>query len=77
VTTLGLIERGIELDLSNFNQVKVDAKANKLTVGGAVRFGDILIPMGKAHKELREYSRLADRVYQLLTPTKRSEQIGV
>ena len=59
-TTLGLVNCGIELDMLNFNKVVVDAKANKLTIGGGVRFGDILGPMAQAKKELREYSRLFD-----------------
>jgi hypothetical protein len=42
----------------NFNKVVVDAKANKLTVGGGVRFGDILGPMTQAKKEMGKYSRL-------------------
>ena len=53
-TTLGLVKCGIELDMSNFNKVVVDAKANKLTIGGGVRFGDILVPMTQAKKEMRE-----------------------
>lgn len=73
-TTLGLVKYGIELDMSNFNKVVVDAKANKLTIGGGVRFGDILGPMTQAKKEMREYSGLLDRRYQLLMPRKQLER---
>ena len=51
--TLGRLRNGIEIDLSNFNSVSVDAKANTLTIGGAVRVRDVLGPLGQAHKELR------------------------
>lgn len=73
-TTLGLVECGIELDMSNFNKVVVDAQANKLTIGGGVRFGDILGPMAQAKKEMREYSRQSNQHYQLLMPTKQLER---
>ena len=53
--TLGRLHSGIELDLSNFDHVSVDAKANTLTIGGAVRFRDVLDPLGQAHKELRGF----------------------
>jgi hypothetical protein len=69
-TTLGLVQSGIELDMLNFNKVVVDAKANKLTVGGGVRFGDILGPMTQAKREMREYSRIFAHGYQMLMPEK-------
>ena len=53
-SSLEWLRNGIELDLSNFNTVRVDAKSNTLTIGGAVRFRDILEPLGQAQKELRE-----------------------
>lgn len=54
--TLGRLHHGIELDLSNFKNVSVDADANTLTIGGAVRFRDVVEPLGQAHKELRKSS---------------------
>ncbi|KAI2643564.1 Glucooligosaccharide oxidase [Xylaria nigripes] len=40
-TTIDMVQNGINIDLSRFNSVKVDASAGTLTVGGGVRFGDI------------------------------------
>lgn len=51
--SLGKLANGIEIDLSNFNNVSVDVRANTLTIGGAVRIRDVLGPLGQAHKELR------------------------
>ena len=50
---LGKLENGLELDLSGFKTVKVDAAANTLTIGGAVTFGEILEPLYAAGKEMR------------------------
>ncbi|KAJ8063296.1 hypothetical protein OCU04_008526 [Sclerotinia nivalis] len=50
--TLGKLQSGILLDLSNFNNVSVDTNDNTLTIGGAVRFADILEPLDQAQKEL-------------------------
>lgn len=36
----------------------MDAEANTLTIGGAVRFKDILEPLGRAQKELRKFSNI-------------------
>jgi len=52
--TIKKIKHGIELDMANFNKVLVDANADKLTIGGGVRFGDIVGPMAQAKKEIRE-----------------------
>lgn len=46
---------GIELDLEHFNNVRVDADASTLTIGAAVRFRDVVGPLGEAQKELREF----------------------
>ncbi|GLA17566.1 hypothetical protein AnigIFM62618_004708 [Aspergillus niger] len=43
---------GIEIDISNFNTVSIDASNNTMTVGGAVRFEDIIPPLYEARKEL-------------------------
>lgn len=51
-TTLGRLTHGIEIDLSNFDSVDIDIKGNTLTIGGSVRFRDVLGPLGQAHKEL-------------------------
>jgi hypothetical protein len=66
-TTFGLVKGGIELDMLNFNKVVVDAKTNKLTIGGGVRFGDILGPMTQAKKEMGKFPKLSDRHYPDVT----------
>jgi FAD/FMN-containing dehydrogenase len=56
--TLEKLRNGFALDLSNFNHVSVDDKANTLKIGGAVRFRDVVGPLGRARKELRESPQL-------------------
>ncbi|PYH88739.1 FAD-binding domain-containing protein [Aspergillus ellipticus CBS 707.79] len=43
---------GIEIDLSNFDTISINATANTMTVGGSVRFEDIIPPLYDAGKEL-------------------------
>jgi FAD/FMN-containing dehydrogenase len=52
-TTLGELNQGLEIDLSLFNTVSVDAQKNRLTIGGSVRFSDIMDPVYAAGKEIR------------------------
>lgn len=47
-----MLRNGIELDLSNFYHVLVNAKANTLRIGGMVCFRDVFGPLGQARKEL-------------------------
>ncbi|OAK94599.1 FAD-dependent oxidase [Phaeosphaeriaceae sp. SRC1lsM3a] len=51
-TTLGRLRGGINIDLSNFKDVKVDPNKNTLTVGGAVRIGDVIAPLHETRKQL-------------------------
>jgi hypothetical protein len=60
--TLGRLQHGIELDLSNFKNVSIDTKANRLTIGGAVRFRDVIGPLGQANKELRRFSDSSTKI---------------
>ena len=52
--TLHNIQNGIEIDLSRFKNVSVDADANTLTIGGANTFGDAINPLYDAGKEIRK-----------------------
>ena len=52
-----MLHNGNELDLPNFDTVSVDFQSSTLTIGGAVRFRDVLGPLGQAHKEIRMFSR--------------------
>lgn len=53
-TTLDSVENGIEIDLSNFNQIDIDVSTNTVTLGGGLHFGEITGPLYDAGKELRK-----------------------
>lgn len=52
-TTLGRFHDGLEIDLSNFDSVDLDAGNNELTVGGATVFSDLYETLYNAGKLLR------------------------
>ena len=54
-TSLGGLQQGLDLDLSAFRNVSVDAKAKTLTVGGATLFADIYNPLYEAGLEVRTF----------------------
>ncbi|KAI1499777.1 hypothetical protein F5X99DRAFT_410694 [Biscogniauxia marginata] len=47
-TTLGNLQGGLSIDLSQLNEVNVDQSTGLLTVGGGVRFRDIVDPVYEA-----------------------------
>ncbi|KAK3311874.1 putative FAD-dependent oxidase [Apodospora peruviana] len=51
-TTLGRVKQGLEIDLSRFRAVSIDATANTLIVGGGVRFSDMIDAVYAAGKEI-------------------------
>ncbi|KFY42098.1 hypothetical protein V494_02602 [Pseudogymnoascus sp. VKM F-4513 (FW-928)] len=51
-TTLSKLQGGMEIDLSAFRNVSVNAGENTLTVGGGVRFLDVFDPVFEAGKEI-------------------------
>ncbi|KAF7170507.1 hypothetical protein CNMCM5623_002938 [Aspergillus felis] len=51
-TELAELQNGMEIDLSAFRNVSVDAEKNTLTVGGGVRFMDVFDPVFNAGKEI-------------------------
>ena len=53
-TTTDALKNGINIDLGSFKGVSIDPVANKMTIGGAVTFGEILNPVYEAGKEIRE-----------------------
>lgn len=59
---------GIEIDISNFNTVSIDASNNTMTVGGAVRFEDIIPPLYEAGKELRMLLALPPSIQNVYSP---------
>ncbi|KAB8228279.1 FAD-linked oxidoreductase [Aspergillus alliaceus] len=54
-TTLGELQNGLEIDLSAFRNVSVNAEENTLTVGGGVRFMDVFDPVFNAGKEITDH----------------------
>ena len=53
-TTLGNLKNGIQLDLGQFKSIKIDKRAQTVTIGGAVRIGEVIGPLYDAGFELRE-----------------------
>lgn len=62
---------GIEIDLSSFRTIEVDAQNSKLTAGGSVNFSQLFDPLYDAHKMLRtsfiSNALLCQRIAALLT----------
>jgi FAD/FMN-containing dehydrogenase len=52
--TLAELHNGLEIDLSAFRKVSVDAEQSTMTVGGGVRFMDVFDPVFNAGKEISE-----------------------
>ncbi|KAH7094595.1 hypothetical protein FB567DRAFT_600210 [Paraphoma chrysanthemicola] len=51
-TTLNSVRDGILIDLGHFSGVNISADRNHMTIGGAVRFGDVMGPLHRAGKEI-------------------------
>lgn len=69
-TTFAELQYGLEIDLSGFNQVAVDADANRMTIGGGVRFRDIFEPLYSAGKEIRKFKSISWEFRRSLTRNK-------
>lgn len=54
-STLARLQEGVQIDLSNFKTVQLDASKNMLQVGGAAVFSQLYDPLFQAGKELRKY----------------------
>lgn len=52
--TLGELQNGLAIDLGSFDALKVNATAGTLTVGPAIRIGDLLDPVYNSGYEIRE-----------------------
>ena len=55
-TTLGNLQNGLALDLSQLNEVSINKSAATLTVGPGVLLRDIFDPVYQAGFQVREYS---------------------
>ncbi|KAH6639126.1 hypothetical protein C7974DRAFT_449046 [Boeremia exigua] len=51
--TTSALQNGINIDLSAFDRVSIDATTSTLTIGGGVTFGDVLDPVHAAGKEIQ------------------------
>ena len=58
--TLATLRNGIEIDMSLFKNVTVDADADTLTIGGGNLFGEVIDPLDAVGKEMRGSSRLSN-----------------
>jgi FAD/FMN-containing dehydrogenase len=52
--TVGGLHNGVNIDLSNFDEVDFDTETNLLTVGAAVRFENIIDLLYDAGKQFRK-----------------------
>jgi fumiquinazoline A oxidase len=59
--TLGGLEQGIEIDMSNLNQVDIDTENNLITVGGGTRFENVVPALYAAGREMRKSFIVDDR----------------
>ncbi|PQE24169.1 6-hydroxy-D-nicotine oxidase protein [Rutstroemia sp. NJR-2017a BVV2] len=51
--TLGQLQNGLILDMGNFNTIRIDAKANRMVVGGSVKSADVTAALQAAGREIR------------------------
>lgn len=49
------IQNAIDIDLSNFKTVELDAENNQVTVGGGATYGQLYDPLYAAGKEIRKH----------------------
>ena len=56
--SLGQLQNAIQIDLGNFQTVEIDTAANTMTVGGAVRIGNVTHDLLAVGKEFRKSSPL-------------------
>jgi hypothetical protein len=52
--TVGGLHNGVNIDLSNFDNVNFDSKTDMLTVGAAVRFEKVIDLLFDAGKQFRK-----------------------
>lgn len=58
-TSLSGVKGALNIDLSKFRKVTVDAAANTMTVGAATIFADMLDPLYAAGKQMRKFQRVS------------------
>lgn len=75
-TDLGKLHHGIEIDMSAFRNVSVNAKDSTLTVGGGVRFLDVFDPVFDAGKEISPLESSLEEIIETLTNTATRYWVG-
>lgn len=60
-TSLSGVKGALNIDLSKFRKVVVDASANTMTIGAATIFADMLDPLYAAGKQMRKFQRVSLR----------------
>lgn len=55
-TTIGRLDQGLAIDLSNLNSLDLDAKRGLLTAGPGLRVGEIFDPLFNAGWDIRKSS---------------------
>ena len=58
ISTIETVQNGIQLDLGKFKDVSINTAANLLTVGGAVKFANVIEALQGAGKEISKCSDL-------------------
>ncbi|KAF7889247.1 hypothetical protein EAF00_009547 [Botryotinia globosa] len=52
-TTLHSCKNGIDIDLGFFHDIKIDKEASTITIGGSIKFGELLQPLFDVGKEIQ------------------------
>lgn len=52
------LKNGLQVDLQRFNSVRFDLATQLLTVGGAVKFSQVIEPLAASGYQFREWSLL-------------------
>lgn len=53
-STLHSCKNGIDIDLGFFHDIKIDKEASTITIGGSVKFGELIQPLFDVGKEIRK-----------------------
>ena len=64
-TTLGRLNNGLSIDLSNLKSVSIDKQAATMTIGGGVRFRDMVDPLFAAGFQIRKLAKTNGRTISL------------
>ncbi|RAK71698.1 FAD-binding oxidoreductase [Aspergillus fijiensis CBS 313.89] len=57
-TSFGALQQGLQIDMGSFDSIQIDAEKSTMTIGGSVKFSQIMEPLFNAGKEIRRYQGL-------------------